>query len=401
MLVVFLIGVAGLIGVAALARAPAPAPAGSTEPTAAAVTPEQFGAQGDGTTDDTAAVQAALDSLSPGGTLLLADGRTYRHATVVRVTQPGVTIRGTGTMLAGAEAESAVYLAADDITVDGPTFAVAGTTGRWVAFEQMKLRLGRFDGITVRNVTVSGSAAAGIYVGGATHFELSGVTVRDTRADGIHITGGARDGTVTDAQVINPGDDGVAVVSYRNDGDLVSDITVESSQVVGQIWGRGFSVVGGSRITYRQVTTDSSAGAGIYIAAEKEFDSYGVSDVLVDGATLVHSNQQAHPEAADRPSPQKPPVVHGAVLVYCSQPDGSITDVSMRNLALVDTVRSSGGHVRLVDSSTSALSRLAFESVAINGGSDRPLATVGVESGAYRATDWVMDGNPLPDHIGW
>ena len=94
-------------------------------------------------------------------------------------------------------------------------------------------------------MTVDGSAAAGIYVGGASNFTLSDVLVRNTNADGIHMTTRAHDGVVRNARVVNPGDDGVAVVSYRNDGELVRNITVESPRVEGQRWGRGFSVVGG------------------------------------------------------------------------------------------------------------------------------------------------------------
>ena len=57
---------------------------------------------------------------------------------------------------------------------------------------------------------------------------LTNVTVKNTRADAIHMTGGAAYGTLTNPRVVNPGDDGVAVVSYLNDGAQVHDITVES-----------------------------------------------------------------------------------------------------------------------------------------------------------------------------
>ena len=65
----------------------------------------------------------------------------------------------------------------------------------------MKLRLADHTGIVVRNVVIDGSSAAGVYVGsGVSNFLLENLQVRDTRADGIHITGTAHDGVVTEAR---------------------------------------------------------------------------------------------------------------------------------------------------------------------------------------------------------
>ena len=62
------------------------------------ITPEQFGAKGDGVTNDTAAMQRALDALADGDALILRDGSTYL---VDNLTHPsranrGVTIRSVG-----------------------------------------------------------------------------------------------------------------------------------------------------------------------------------------------------------------------------------------------------------------------------------------------------------------
>lgn len=83
----------------------------------------------------------------------------------------------------------------------------------------MKLRLGSYTNISVQNVLTDGAADAGIYVGGASNFALTDVTVQNTRADAINMTTSSHDGTVTRPRVINPGDDGVAVVSCRNDSE--------------------------------------------------------------------------------------------------------------------------------------------------------------------------------------
>ena len=112
-------------------------------PDVPAITPADFGAIGDGVANDTSAMQNALNSLETGETLTIPAGKTYRHTAVLKVSKPGVTIAGSGTLLATAEATSAVHLAANNITLDGVTLAMGSTTKRWVAFEQMKLRIGR------------------------------------------------------------------------------------------------------------------------------------------------------------------------------------------------------------------------------------------------------------------
>ncbi|MCB0919745.1 MAG: right-handed parallel beta-helix repeat-containing protein [Actinobacteria bacterium] len=353
--------------------------------------------------DDTAALKAAIASLGAAGndTLTLPAGHTYRHSDVLKVGTANVTITGAGTLLATDEARSAVYLAADGITLDGPTLRMQETSGRWEAFEQMKLRLGRFAGITVRNTTVIGSAAAGVYVGGSSSFALTDVTVRDTNADAIHMTLGAHDGVVTRPVVDNPGDDGVAVVSYVGDGELTRNITVQSPTVSNQRWGRGLAVVGGQDVSFTDVSVTESAGAGIYIASEGEWNTFGVNNVTVNGGTLLRSNQQADVDAADRPSPDKSRIVHGAIHLYNSQASQAIRNVTVRNLAIRDTHNDGYDQVQVFSYSGQTQDRLAFENIAISGGSRYNFKTIGIPDGAYRTVNWTKDGAGLPDHVGW
>jgi hypothetical protein len=346
------------------------------------------GAVGDGRADDTRAVQRVLDALRSGDTVVVPAGKTYRHTAVLRVHTPHVRITGGGTFLATRESRSAFFVDADYVTIDGSlTFRMASTTRRWDAYEQMKLRIGRHTGVVVSGVSVVGSAAAGIYVGGASHFRLIDVRVRGTRADGIHMTEGASYGTVTRAVVRSTGDDGIAVVSYVGSG-LAHDITVASSQFYGQSWGRGFSVVGGLRVTYRNVYAASSSGAAIYIASEPGYRTYGNRSILVDGGTLDTSNANTR-------------VGQGAVLVYNGQTSQVNSDITVRGLTIRRTRTGAPAELRVIsDSSGCVQRRILFSAVTVVGG-PRSVVQVTAPSSSYVATGIRKDGVALAAHIGW
>lgn len=58
---------------------------------------KDFGAKGDGTTDDAAAIQAAVNAITAGGTLFFPAG-TYKISTSINVTSNGVRLLGAGRM---------------------------------------------------------------------------------------------------------------------------------------------------------------------------------------------------------------------------------------------------------------------------------------------------------------
>ena len=369
-----------------------PEPSGSTPPPGAAqptptlsgtVDALEVGAAGDGTTDDAVALQGALDAMAPGSTLVLPEGRTFAVGDVLTVRAQGTTITGGGTLLATDEERSSLRLDhVDDAVLDGITLAIAGTTKRWDSTDQQRLHVDGGTGVVVRDVSVEGSAAAGVYVGdGASDFTLERVAVSGTRADGIHITQRAHDGVVRDATATRTGDDGIAVVSYAQDGDPCRDVLVERP-VVRTTDARGISVVGGERITYRDVDVADTAAAAVYIASEGSYDTAGVTGVVVEGGVLDGANRD---EGTD----------HGAVLLYESTGRG-IDDVVVRDLDITGTRASASRQVGVLPGDEGRITGVTLDGLRLAGGPSTALVVGGDVPGLV--TDgWTVDGAPLAD----
>jgi hypothetical protein len=349
------------------------------------VSAESLGAVGDGKTDDTAALQRALDGLSAGETLVLPAGRTFAHSDVLRVRVPGVTLTGGGSLLATNEARASVSVDADSVTIRDLTLRTAGTTRRWTAPEQSGLWLGPHQQTVIEDVSVLGAASAGVFVQGASHFQLTRVTVEDSRADGIHMTAGASHGQLDRPVTRRTGDDGIAIVSYRADATEVSDVRVSSPLVDGAPGGRGLSVVGGRAVSFSDVEVRNTAAAGLYVACERgDFATRVPSDVSFDGGLVEGANTDAS-------------IDQGAVLVYNAQTEQTLSGVSVAHLRIADTRSTASRQVGLLGDNNGPIDGVTLEDIAITGEGPALLLAVNTDRAGYRATGWTQDGRSLPD----
>ena len=183
-----------------------------------------FGAKGDGIADDTAAIQAALDSIPAGGGRILVPAGTYRISAPLVVRRNGLTLRGEGpssvlkladgvtrTMFVlpvefGPSVNSADVVVTDvelsRLTLDGnrngraqvpPTFfAMHLLHAQRVTLSELVVKDWPFDGITIgvgqrpnRDVTIRNSRFSGmgrnaIHVGYGSNVRISQVFVDDT-----------------------------------------------------------------------------------------------------------------------------------------------------------------------------------------------------------------------------
>ncbi len=377
---------AGVLLVGALAGCtgpePAPPPPTITTTTGGEVSALEAGAAGDGTTDDFAALQAALDGLSSGQSLVLEEGSVFAVSDILTITGDGVTVTGGGTLLSTDEERSSLLVQGDDVTLEGITLAIEDTTQRWDAYEQQRLRLDETVGTVVRDVRIVGSGATGIYVGTrSTGWVLDRLVVEGTEADGIHITQGSSQGQVLDPQVTDSGDDGVAVVSYLQDGEPCRDVVIERPVVRGA-QARGVSVVGGQAITYRDIEVVDSAAASVYVAAEDSYRSAGVAGVRVEGGTITGANTNAE-------------IDHGAVLVYANY-DSGVSDVSISGLEITGTRPGASADVGILAFGGFPATGISITDLTVSGGPETLLRVPESDAEGLTTTGWTADGAAVP-----
>jgi len=237
--------------------------------------------------DQADALQKAFDSLRAGQRLIIAPGR-YVVGHSLAVTVPQAVISGYGATLAATNpADQTIVMSGAGSTLVGVTLAGTGTT-RLTTPESTKVEVTGSD-VQVLGVTIQGGASAGIFVFGGNGIAIVGNTVRATLADGIHTTYGATNVLVQNNTVTGTGDDLIAVVSYLGDGRLSGNVLIDHNAVSGNSWGRGITVVGGRAVTISNNTVDGvEKAAGILVAQEDSWKTYGSSNVVITGNTVTN-----------------------------------------------------------------------------------------------------------------
>lgn len=211
---------------------------GSTEPRslsdrfADTVSVKDFGAKGDGVTDDTSAIQAAIDSTSSANQRLLLPAGTYISTTLSLKTN--TYLFGVGTIKRKDSATGHLLLASgvNDFVVSGIKLDAnkTGATGAsFAVFAQSSCYQFRFDGITVINGKFHGIAIRDTADGTQnTHSYINGCTIDGCDQYGIEVQD-CEKATVSNNTVLNSGEAGIFI--YGTSTSATDGITVESNYV--------------------------------------------------------------------------------------------------------------------------------------------------------------------------
>lgn len=308
-----------------------------TTPIAPVYYPEDFGAVGDGITDDTNALQDCLDAIG-SGTMYLAPGKVYVHTDVLTVSsgningggyRSGNSIINAGRLHSTVPTASAVRFTGDNTAAYGVVFSSNATT-RGVTYEEMKVLVFLTNGTVLHEIGVEGSRAAGIFIEGSSNYTVRSPVVKNTQADGIHNSGGSNNGLISDPYCENVGDDCFAVVTYSGQ-DFCHDITW--LRPVGRGGkARGCAVVGGYNIIYRDIDIQGSYAAGIYLASEppSSYDTRSTSNVVIENGVLRGCNTYT-------------PITHGSIMFWDA--NQGVSNCSISNLNIYDTAGDAVWHI--------------------------------------------------------
>ena len=281
-----------------------------------------FGAVGDGKTDNRAALQKAFDQARATGQDVYIPPGVYCHSGVLTIT--GIHVAGAGeasVLKATSYGQEVVWLKGDgvalsDVRLDG----VGGS--RLTSYTGAKVAVQDATNFSIENIHIGSSSAAGIIMNNSSYGHIAGNIVENTRADSIHMVNGAHDLVVEQNRVERSGDDGISVVTYGNAG-MVNHITVRDNEVLDSVGGRGLTVVGGSDVTIEHNTVKSSAGnAGVYIACEGSYSTQAAHNVRVSGNTVIDAGGLTSG--------------HGAITIYNSRAGYVNDDITLADNDIVN-----------------------------------------------------------------
>ena len=178
-----------------------------------------FGAMCNGTHNDTANIQAAFNAAAtgdliefPSGTCLYSNTLGLNTKSMLEIYGAGknsTKLKGANPLLSAIRVINGFDIEFRDLQVTVPTASTRSgdpnTAGFYVAGG---------DTINFFRVKVDRVASAGIVADGVTHFGVYDSEIRNTLADGVHITGGSYSATISRNTAVNTGDDSFACVGY-------------------------------------------------------------------------------------------------------------------------------------------------------------------------------------------
>lgn len=256
----------------------------------------EFGASPNDNVDDTTAIIEAIAALkrAGGGTLIFEPG-TYVHSDVLRIENiTNFAIKGKNTRLVASNSErsAVIFKECSNFSFSGFQLLSPESDSRRQEFESTALSVLTSEKFTISNNLIYQAAAAGLMVSRESkYYQIHDNTIIKTRADAIHSTGASAYGAIFNNITMGNGDDGIAVVSYINSKGNTHHIRIFNNNILGNYHGRGIAVVGGNNISIINNQIQDTSFAGILVASEHYYNTYGNNEVLISDNNIINACQ--------------------------------------------------------------------------------------------------------------
>lgn len=268
-------------------------------------------------TNDSTAIASAVAALAAGSTLYFPAGQ-YLSTTGVDIdSKSKISVSGDyATVIATSEADQVIRISnGSQIAVERLRVQHATTTARTDSGFGIHIRF--CQDVVIEDCFVFQTCSAGMYLEGVARATVVANSVKDNLADGIHTTLGSTDIDVVGNRLSNTGDDSIAFVSYRVDGNQVARFAATGNAIY-QSKARGIGVVGGIQGSIVGNTVNATKAAGIICAQETSFSTYGVSDVTIASNTVIAANTYSTPT-----------LDHGAIHLGCEDVNWPIKNITI------------------------------------------------------------------------
>jgi predicted lipoprotein with Yx(FWY)xxD motif len=250
---------------------------------------KDFGAVGNGVKDDTAAIQAAVNKAGElGGAKVYFPKGIYILKNTILVQRDNITLEGVGW-----EAELRLMSHPQRvITIKNAKHSIVrnlqvslGVTGvsRDDADEGIYVTGNSTDFLIEK---VLGNAKGIMVRGNVTQGVIRNNSIKNSLADGIHITNGANNIDIVSNTLENTGDDAIAVVSYVSGINYAYKINIISNHIKNSK-ARGIAHVGGKNVNIFANVIEGTSSSGILIDQDRNYNTFPSYNTMIEDNTIT------------------------------------------------------------------------------------------------------------------
>ena len=289
-------------------------PVSNTQPPNS-INPKEFGAKGDGSSDDQAALQKAFDKAKATGQSVWIPPGTYNHSGVLNI--DGVKVSGAGnkTILNATNPDQeAIKLTGNNSSISNlKTTVQAG--GRSSMPDAAAILVQNASNASVTNVTAQGAASNGIRVDNSTGTNISHDLVLGSNADGIALMNGSCNNKVSGNVVYQAGDDSYSDDSYTSDAKQDQNNIFEGNLSLANAYGRGMALAGSKNDIVRNNIISGSKWMGIFGDTDANSGTMQSSGHRIENNTVINN-------------PNGPPVQASGSTVTGTKTSGSVPNLA-------------------------------------------------------------------------